>query len=101
MAYDKIIPIRRRLDRCIDYVLNPEKTDLSQVLEYISDRSKTLTPDGRAVLETAIHCHLETAHREMQATKERWSKPAGVQGYYLVHSYAPGEVTPEQAHSRL
>ncbi len=99
MAYDKIIPIRRRLDRCIDYVLNPEKTDLSQVLEYISDRSKTLTPDGKAVLETAVHCHLETAHREMQATKERWSKSGGVQGYHLVHSYAPGEVTPEQAHT--
>ncbi len=99
MAYDKIIPVRRRLDRCIDYVLNPEKTDLSQVLEYISDRSKTLTPDGRAVLETAVHCHLKTAHREMQATKERWSKPGGVQGYHLVHSYAPGEVTPVQAHT--
>ena len=24
MAYDKIIPIRSRLDHCIHYVLNPE-----------------------------------------------------------------------------
>lgn len=99
MAYDKIIPIRQRLDRCIDYVLNPEKTDLCRVLDYIGDNSKNLTPDGKTALETAIHCHLETAHREMRATKERWSKPGGVLGYHLVHSYAPGEVTPEQAHT--
>ena len=26
MAYDKIIPIRRRLDHCVDYALNEEKT---------------------------------------------------------------------------
>jgi len=99
MAYDKIIPIRRRLDRCIDYVLNPDKTDLSQVLGYIRNRGKTLTPDDKAILETAIHCNLETAHQDMQDTKDRWSKPGGVLGYHLVHSYAPGEVTPEQAHT--
>lgn len=29
MAYDKIIPVRSRLDRCVDYVLNREKTDLA------------------------------------------------------------------------
>ena len=99
MAYDKIIPVRRRLDHCVNYVLNPEKTDLGAVLEYIGNPDKTITPDGRAVLETAINCQLETAYQEMQETKKRWSKKGGVLGYHLVHSYAPGEVTPEQAHS--
>lgn len=99
MAYDKIIPIRRRLDHCVDYVLNPDKTDLSRVLDYIGDNAKNLTPDGRAALETAIHCNLDTAHAEMQATKKRWYKKGGVLGYHLIHSYAPGEVTPEQAHA--
>lgn len=99
MAYDKIIPIRRRLDHCIDYVLNPEKTDLGRVLEYIGNQEKNLTPDGRVVLETAINCQLETAYQEMQATKRRWDKRGGVLGYHLIHSYAPGEVTPEQAHA--
>lgn len=98
MAYDKIIPIRRRLDHCVSYVLNPQKTDLGRVLEYIGNAGKTVTPDGKAVLETAINCQLDTAYREMQATKRRWSKTGGVLGYHLVHSYAPGEVTPEQAH---
>ena len=99
MAYDKIIPIKGRLDHCVNYVLNPEKTDLGRVLEYIGNADKTISPDGRAVLETAINCQLETAYREMMDTKKRWSKRGGVLGYHLVHSYAPGEVTPEQAHA--
>lgn len=99
MAYDKIIPIKGRLDHCVNYVLNPDKTDLGRVLEYIGNADKTITPDGRAVLETAINCQLETAYREMMDTKRRWSKRGGVLGYHLVHSYAPGEVTPEQAHA--
>ena len=99
MAYDKIIPIKGRLDHCVNYVLNPDKTDLGRVLEYIGNADKTITPDGRAVLETAINCQLETAYREMMDTKKRWSKRGGVLGYHLVHSYALGEVTPEQAHA--
>ena len=99
MAYDKIIPVRRRLDHCVDYILNPEKTDMGRVLEYIGSADKTVTPDGKAVLQTAIHCRLETACQEMQATKRRWDKRGGILGYHLIHSYAPGEVTPEQAHA--
>ena len=99
MAYDKIIPIRRRLDHCVDYVLNPEKTDLGRALEYIGNSDKTLSPDGRTVLESSINCRLETAYQEMQATKRRWGKRGGVLAYHLIHSYAPGEVTPEQAHT--
>ena len=99
MAYDKIIPIKGRLDHCVNYVLNPKKTDLGRVMEYIGNDDKTITPDGRAVLETAINCQLETAYQEMQSTKQRWHKKGGVLGYHLIHSYAPGEVTPEQAHA--
>ena len=29
MAYDKIIPLRTRLDHCLDYVLNEEKNSLA------------------------------------------------------------------------
>lgn len=99
MAYDKIIPIKGRLDHCVNYVLNPEKTDLGRVLECMGNSDKTITPDGRAVLETAINCQIGTAYQEMQATKRRWNKKDGVLGYHLIHAYAPGEVTPEQAHA--
>lgn len=81
MAYDKIIPVRSRLDSCLRYVQNPDKTTLEE-----------------AVFQTAIHCRLDTAFHDMQATKSRWGKTGGVQGYHLIHSYAPCEVTPEQAH---
>lgn len=83
MAYDKIIPVRARLDHCADYVLNPEKTSL---------------PDGGLRLATAINCQLDTAYRDMMDTKRRWGKSSGVQGYHIIHSYTPGEVTPMEAH---
>lgn len=82
MAYDKIIPVTRRLDHCAGYILNPEKTTL---------------PDGR-VLADAINCKLETACQDMADTKRRWGKRGGVLGYHVIHSYVPGEVTPSEAH---
>ena len=96
MAYDKIIAIRSRLDHCVSYALNPEKTDLAAALRYIENEGKT--SGEHRVFATALNCSLETAFREMQETKQRWSKPGGVLGYHVIHSYAPGEVTPEQAH---
>ena len=85
MAYDKIIVVRARLDNRIRYALNETKT---QHLE-----------NGQ-VLQTAINCQLDTACRDMLDTKRRWDKVnRPVQGYHIIHSFSPGEVTPEQAHS--
>ncbi len=93
MAYDKIIVLHRRMDHCVDYVLNEEKTSLSYALAYAENRSKSHQ------LVTGINCQAATAYKEMQATKRRWDRKGGVLGYHLIHSYAPGEVTPEQAHA--
>lgn len=93
MAYDKIITIRSRLDHCLDYTLNEEKAALSQVIDYGMDPTKTHR------LVTGINCNPNAAHREMQATKRRWDKLGGVLGYHIIHSYAPGETIPEQAHA--
>ena len=83
MAYDKIIVVRARLDNRIRYALNEAKT---QRLE-----------NGQ-VLQNAINCQLDTAYRDMQETKRRWDKEnRPIQGYHLIHSFAPGEVSPEQA----
>ena len=98
MAYDKIIPIRRRLDHCVDYALNEEKTDLSAALGYIGSGEKNTPPVGD-VLETAFNCELGTAYRDMMETKRRWDKRGGVLGYHIIHSYVPGEVTPQEAHA--
>ena len=91
MAYDKIIVIHSRLDHCLDYTLNEEKTDLKNALDYGMNPAK-------ARLVTGINCDPDRAHREMQATKRRWDKQGGILGYHIVHSFAPGEVTPEEAH---
>lgn len=93
MAYDKIIVLHRRMDHCVDYVLNEEKTSLDYALSYAEN------PEKSHQLVTGINCEAETAHTEMQATKRRWDKLGGVVGYHIVHSYAPGETTPEQAHA--
>ena len=88
--------MRSRLDHCVDYVLNREKTDLAAVLGYIGNEDKNVSED--TMLETALNCSLKTAYQDMMATKQRWGKPGGVLGYHLIHSFAPGEVTPRQAH---
>ena len=83
MAYDKIRVIHTRLDNSIRYVMNAEKT-----------------VDGAtgAVLVGGINCQPETAYRDMMQTKRRWDKISRpIQGYHLIHSFAPGEVSPEQA----
>lgn len=81
MAYDKIIPIHTRMDRRINYALNPAKTTA-----------------GEQRLCAAINCRLDSACRDMLDTKRRWDKEnRPVQGYHIIHSYAPGEVTAEQA----
>ena len=83
MAYDKIRVIHTRLDNSLRYVMNAEKT-----------------VDGATgtVLVGGINCQPETAYREMMQTKRRWDKVnRPIQGYHLIHSFAPSEVSPEQA----
>ena len=77
MAYDKITPIHTRLDRRISYALNPAKTTA-----------------GEQRLCAAINCRLDSACLDMVDTKRRWDKEnRPVQGYHIIHAYAPGEVT--------
>ena len=84
MAYDKIIVIHARLDKRIDYALN---------------EAKTMRQENGQILQTAINCQLDTAYQDMRMTKRRWDKEKRpIQGYHIIHSFAPGEVTPEQAH---
>lgn len=84
MAYDKIIVIHSRLDNRINYALN---------------EAKTMRQENGQILQTAINCQLDTAYRNMLQTKLRWDKKSrSIQGYHIIHSFAPGEVTPEQAH---
>ena len=83
MAYDKIRVIHTRLDNSIRYVMNAEKT---------------IDGSTGAVLIGGINCFPNTAYRDMMQTKSRWDKVnRRIQGYHVIHSFAPGEVTPEKA----
>lgn len=91
----KIFPIRTRLDRRVRYALNGKKTALETAAGYALDAAKT-----ESVLFTdAFNCGLTAPCTEMYATKRRWGKDQNrVQGYHIIQSFRPGEVTPEQAH---
>ena len=101
MAYTSIIPVRR-LDNSITYIRNKDKTtkkgqsagSLEEAIDYAMNRDKT----ERSIFEDAIGCVCETAYQDMVATKKRYHKMDGVQGFHLVQSFAKGEVTPELAH---
>ena len=83
MAYDKIRVIHTRLDNSIRYVMNADKT---------------IDGSTGAVLIGGINCFPNTAYRDMMQTKRRWDKAnRRIQGYHVIHSFAPGEVTPEKA----
>ena len=41
MAYTKILVISNRLDKCLDYVQNEEKTALEAAIDYAMNRAKT------------------------------------------------------------
>lgn len=98
MAYTSVIPVHR-LDNSIDYVTDKSKTvkdtaSLEAVIEYALNREKT----EQTAFEDSIGCICETAYADMAATKKRFHKTDGVQGYHLIQSFAKGEVTPELAH---
>lgn len=101
MAYTSIIPVHR-LDRSISYIQDKEKTvkkaesagSLEEAIDYALNREKT----EQTVFEDFIGCTCASAYADMLATKKRFHKTGGVQGYHLIQSFAEGEVTPELAH---
>ena len=94
-----------RMPQAVRYVANPVKTAythkksedaaMTANIAYALNAGKGA---GR-LFQSVIHLEsVETARREMRATKERWGKTEGIQGFHIVQSFKPGEVTPELAH---
>ena len=106
MAYTWIGSIRHaRMDRTVNYAVNPVKTaynaQRSEDASMTRNIAYALNPEkGTTKLyQTAINLDsVETAWREMKTTKERWSKTDGIQGFHVVQSFKPGEITPDLAH---
>ena len=96
MGYTKIFAIRQRLDKTVAYAANEEKTCLDKLVDYAADPEKT----EMRLYESCINCkNVDNAYEVMVSTKRKWGKEDGVQGYHIIQSYKPGEVTPEQAHA--
>ncbi len=86
MAITKIIAIRDRLDKRVNYAVNGEKTTLDTGITYAANPEKT----EQHFFTSAINCEsCETAFAEMQATKQRFGKLGGVVGYHFIQSFAP------------
>lgn len=96
MGVTKILSIRHQLSARLNYVTNSEKTHLATDITYITNPEKT----EQNFFVSAINCLTpESVYNEMMNTKIRFGKMDGVQGFHIIQSFAPGEVTPEQAHS--
>ena len=95
MAVTKVFAIKRRMDDRVKYAVNREKTALDSKIIYATNPEKT----EQVFFTNALNCDsVDTAFQEMQSTKRRFGKMGGVLGYHFIQSFAPGEVTPEQAH---
>lgn len=79
MAITKTHPIKSTLKAAIDYICNPIKTDGS-------------------LLISAYGCSAETADIEFAWTRRHAIDKGENLGRHLIQAFAPGEVTPEEAH---
>ena len=105
MAVTKIWDVKGRLDKPISYVMNPEKTEnprfeesylqaLNDVIEYAADEEKT----EQHYFVTAINCNITCARRQFANVKKSFDKEDGIIAYHGYQSFAPGEVSPQEAH---
>ena len=79
MAYTKIHAIKATVDKSIDYICNPEKTD------------------GKIFI-SAYACAPETAAIDFKYTLDHCRENAPNKAYHLIQAFAPGEVSFEEAH---
>ena len=103
MATTGFWPVKGRLKEVIDYANNPDKTtakeyldeDLYAAIRYVENDDKT----DQTLFVSGINCSKHNAYNEMIAVKRRFGERGKNIAYHGFQSFAPGEVTPEEAHS--
>ena len=120
MATTKMIVIRYSMEAAIEYAENDGKTSaerealekyaahITQSRGYSEQKGHfgtaldyAMRGDKTDVVRfvTGHNCGAEAAKEDMAITRARFGKEAAVrQGYHLIQSFRPGEVTPEVAH---
>lgn len=79
MAYTKIHAIKATVDKAIDYICNPEKTD-------------------EKMFVSSYACSPETAAYDFKYTLDHCRENSPNKAYHLIQAFAPGEVSYEEAH---
>ncbi len=79
MAYTKIHAIKATVDKAIDYICNPDKTD-------------------EKIFISSFACSPETAAIDFKYTLDHCRENSPNKAYHLIQAFAPGEVSFEEAH---
>ena len=79
MAVTKIHPIKSTLNKALSYICNPDKTD-------------------EKILISSYGCSYETADLEFTFTLSQARQKGNNLAHHLIQSFAPGEVSYEEAH---
>lgn len=101
MATTSLWHIKGQLCDLIDYVENPDKTNLDNGLQdFVNVFSYDTNPNKTNNKEfvTAINCLKEIALEQMILTKKQFNKEDKYIAWHGYQSFKPGEVTPELCH---
>lgn len=102
MATTAIWKVKGNLGRVVNYAANPEKTTFSPAeLQGLRDVMNYATQDYKTEEQryvSGVNCIPEIARDEMLLVKRQFGKEGGIIAFHAYQSFAPGEVTPEQAH---
>jgi len=79
MAYTKIHAIKATVNKAIDYICNPEKTD-------------------EGILISSYACSPETAAIDFKYTLDHCRENSPNKAYHMIQAFAPGEIDFEEAH---
>ncbi len=102
MATTAIWKVKGNLGRVVDYAANPDKTTYSHdELQSLRDVMNYATQDYKTEEQrfvSGVNCIPEIARDQMMMVKRQFGKEGGIAAFHGYQSFAPGEVTPEQAH---
>lgn len=101
MATTSLWHIKGKLRDLIDYVENPDKTNLNNGLkDFVNVFSYDTNPikTNNKQFVTAINCKKEIALQQMIFTKKQFNKEDAYIAWHGYQSFKPDEVTPELCH---
>lgn len=100
MAVCEIWGVKNNLKHVINYVKNPEKTDLSlyddlyKEIKYVINGEKT----EKTLFTSGINCSVENSYEQMMWVKEQYNKKNGIIAFHSYQSFEEKDISPELAH---